>query len=368
MSTPQLSARRIELAAICSGAFAHEHVETTNEAAERGSAVHDYIALLLDGEKPTLPKDEKAAALCAMLDTHELSRVARPTLQSTLYTEQALYLLPASGEAATLDGAYHRDYSGAPEGALAGTADVIAVEDDSVTVTDWKTGRSEVPHPAENYQLRFLGLAAAKSFGKDRANVTLCYIRDDGSLQARSHGMETEELNEAEGELRRIAESVEAARNGEPVYKPGSVCRYCPAIASCPAIAGAAQAILEGPAEELTPAKAAESWNQLQAVEAAAKRVRESLQQYVYARPIPTTEGKQLKVVETRRENIDSSKAFAILRDRLPDEALSEAVSVTKTSLSGALSKEVQKQLIAEFKEAGAVEESYSESLREVRG
>ena len=52
----------------------------------------------------------------------------------------------------------------------------------------------------------------------------------------------------------------------------------------------------------------------------------------------------------------------------MPDEALAEAVSVTKTSLSGALSKEAQKQLIAEFKEAGAVEESYSESLREVRG
>lgn len=368
MTDNQLTASRLELAATCSGAFAHEHVETTSEAAERGTAVHDYIATLLENEWALLPSDAKAAALCRLLNEQELMKAARPKHSSTLYTEQALYLLPATGECGVLESEYHRDYSGAPEGALVGTADAVAVEEEQVIVSDWKTGRSEVPHPAENYQLRFLGLAAARSFGKEKATVQVGSIGTDGSLELRSHTLEAQDLGEIEAELSRIARRVEAARNGEPVYRTGSHCRYCPALAHCPAISGAAQAIVEGPPEEMTPNRVAELWGQLQAVEAAAKRTREALQEYVYAREVPTTEGKVLKVVETRRENIDSSVAFAILRDRLPDEALSEAVSVTKTSLSGALDKEAQKQLLAEFKEAGAVNETYSESLREVRG
>jgi hypothetical protein len=71
--------------------------------------------------------------------------------------------------------------------------------------------------------------------------------------------------------------------------------------------------------------------------------------------------------VETRRENIDSGKAFAILREHLPDESLAEVVSVTKTSLSGGLGKEAANDAMAVFREAGAITETYSESLREVR-
>lgn len=163
MNTKPLSASRLELAATCPGSHAHEHIETTNEAAERGSAVHDYIAAILQGKDNLLPKDEKAAALCRLLDRSELMVRATPNGHDKLLVEQALYLLPTSlsglpGEAGLLEGDYHRDYSGAPEGAPVGTADVIAVEDDGVTVTDWKTGRGEVAHPADNYQLKFLGL------------------------------------------------------------------------------------------------------------------------------------------------------------------------------------------------------------------
>lgn len=122
------------------------------------------------------------------------------------------------------------------------------------------------------------------------------------------------------------------------------------------------------PAEELTPRKAAEVWSQLQAVEAATKRVREALMEYVYSRPIPTEDGKELKVLTTRRESIDPARAFSIMREYFPsDEALAEAVSITKSSLSGAMNKEAQAEALAALKEAGAISESYSESLREVR-
>lgn len=349
MSYPQLTASRLELAATCPGSFAHEHTHTTNSAAERGTAVHDYIAKLLENEWTPLPVDEETAALCRELN------------------EQELYLLPETAEAGLLDGNHHRDYSRAPEGSIPGTADALAVEEDRVVVTDWKTGGHEPSRPADNYQLRFLGLAAARAYGLEEAVVQIGKIGEDGWLELHSTALDAEDLHQIESELKKTDRQLRSSREGEPVYRTGGHCRFCPAIASCPAVAGAAQSILDGPPEELTPATAADLWSKLQAVEAAAKRTHESLMEYVYARPIPTGEGKQLKVVETRRETIDSSVAFSVLRGYLPDEALAEAVSVTKSSLSGALDKEMQGEVLAILREQHAVNESYSESLREVR-
>ena len=366
MITPQLSASRIELAATCPGAFAHEHVETTNEAAERGTAVHDYIASVLQGDDALLPKDEKAAALCNLLDQIDLLGKATPNEHNKLLIEQGLYLLPTYGQAGLLEGNYHRDYRQAPEGALVGTADVMVVEEDGVTVTDWKTGRGEVSHPAENYQLKFLGLAAARSFDKARATVQIGSIRTDGSVEISSHTLEAGELAEIEAELARIGERVQAARNGDLVYQTGGHCRLCPALANCPAVAGAAQAIMDGPPEELTPARAAELFRNLQAVEAASKQMRESLREYVYARPVPTSEGKQLTVKTQTNEKLESSKALPVLRQYLPDDdTIAEVVTINKSSLSSAFSKEGSKQIMAELKEAGAVYNTYSEQLRE---
>jgi hypothetical protein len=372
MTNPTLTASRIELASKCPGSQAHEHVATTSEAAERGTQIHEYIAALVQDEECPLPPDHQAASICRGLDRQELVEAARLDASGDLYTEIGLYLSPTSitgvpGEAGVLEGDYHRDYSGAPEGSIPGTADVVAVEDVRVVVSDWKTGSGEVPHPADNYQLRFLGLAAARAFERDEAVIQVGRIATDGSVELRSATLEAVDLEATDKELARIIRRVQQARAGEPVYWEGSHCKHCPALPSCPAISGSAQAILEGPPEELTPKKAAELWSQLQAVEAAAKHTRQALQEFVYARPVPTSEGKQLKVVETRRENIDSSKAFAILREHLPDDALSEVISVTKTSLSSGLSKEAQSDAMAKFKEAGAIIETYSESLREVR-
>lgn len=370
MKLPRLTASRLELAEKCPGSFAHEHVATTNEAAEHGTAIHECIAALLEGEKYPLPPDEETTAFCRYLDARDLQDIARPNPGSSLYTEIALYLSPARGDAGVLEGNHHRDYSGAPSeaGSLVGTADVVAVENGRVRVTDWKTGRGEVPDPAENYQLRFLGLAAARAFSKDEAVVQLARIREDGSVDVRTATLDPEDLARTQRDLGRIMEGAARSREGSPVYRTGNHCRFCPALPHCPALSGAAQAILEGPPEELTPRRAAELWAHLQAVEAAAKRTREALTQYAYARPVPTAAGRALKVVETRRPYIDASKAFAVLRRYLPDDDLmAEAVSITKTSLSAALGKEAQKEVLAAFEEAGAVIESHSESLREVR-
>ena len=148
MSNPQLTASLIELAAKCPGSQAHEHVETTNEAAERGTAIHDYIATLLSRGEAPLPSNHEARTVCERLDPEEIHRSASPAGGIAYRVELGLYLSPASGEGGVLEGSHHRDYSGAPEGSIPGTADVVALEDGRVRVTDWKTGGRRSPPPS----------------------------------------------------------------------------------------------------------------------------------------------------------------------------------------------------------------------------
>jgi ATP-dependent exoDNAse (exonuclease V) beta subunit len=140
MPSTQLTSSRIELASKCPGSQAHEHVQTTSNAAERGTAIHDYIAALLTCGEASLPSNHEARAVCEQLNADEILRAASPTAEMDYRVELGLYLSPDSGEAGILEGSHHRDYSGAPEGSIPGTADVVALEDDRVRVTDWKTG------------------------------------------------------------------------------------------------------------------------------------------------------------------------------------------------------------------------------------
>lgn len=374
MSYPQLTASRLELAATCPGSFAHEHLHITNEFAKRGQAIHDYIAALLDEDEAIIPAEPKAAALCRNLDHSELVATARPNTYSTLHAEQGMYLLPASltgvpGEAGLLDGEYHRDYSDAPEGSIPGTADALAVEDARVRITDWKSGATEVSRPHENPQLMLLALASARIFERPEAIVQIAYLRADGSVALDKATFDADELTSTEREISRVYRQVQAAREGEPVYQVGSHCRFCPVLTHCPAIAEAAQALMNDlPEDELTPRRAAESWSRLQAVEAAAKRTREAIKEYAYARPVPTSEGRELRVVETSRQSIEPLKALPILREYLPDDTtLAEVLNINKSSLSAAFDGQTRNEVLGAFEEAGALQSTYAESLREVR-
>lgn len=231
MSLPQLTASRLQLADQCPGSHAHEHVATSSEAAERGSQVHEYIASVLSGERPVLPKDEKAAGLCARISNQDLHDVAKPARtglpgenDTALHVEAAMYLSPTSltgvpGEGGLLEGEHHRDYSGAPEGALVGTADAVAVEEDRVKISDWKTGSWEVPDPASNHQLRFLGLAAARIFSKERATVQVARIAASGEIIVRDAELSPQDLEEIATDLQRVAVRVEEGRAGDPEYR-----------------------------------------------------------------------------------------------------------------------------------------------------
>jgi hypothetical protein len=390
-ATNRLTASRLALGSKCPGSFAYPHDgELGNGPASKGTAVHAFIeALLADGScEPGRVDNPEARAVCERLLPADLIAASGASL-GDLHVEVAFAYEATTGEARVLDGGGHRDYSAAPAGSVCGTADVVAFWDEvdpdaggpsgRILVTDWKTGGAVDP-PRENLQLAFLALAAKKALGRtgDRVAAQIAYLDSSGGLSTSLHEFADPELEEAEERIRKIVRSVEESRGvagatagtgGEaPWLVTGSHCRFCPAIARCPAIAGAAQALIDEKEGQLTPSSAAAAWERLQAVEAAAKKARAALSSFVASErcegSVVLPGGSSLRIVESRREKIDPALAMPVLRGAFGERA-DAAVSVSKTGLKRLVGDRLS-FLMDELEGAGAVEVSHSESLREV--
>lgn len=373
-SLPRLTASRLDLARACPGSFALPHIPTApGAAARKGTLIHAYIEHVLGGvADPPLPEEKAARRVCESLDAGALCEVAVGSGVELLSIEQPLGWDPGTGRAAAPEvdeHAEHRDYSAFPDAFVAGTADVISVFGDHVRVTDFKTGSYEVADPGENPQLLFLGLAAAKAHGKDRAVVQVASISDDGALKVRRAELRPRDLERVEDDLGNILRAVEESRAaGPPKLRPGRHCRFCPALPNCPAIAREAQALIEEPLDELDAESVAGAWGRLQAVEAAAKRTRDALTLYVANRgeEIPLDGGATLKLVEGRRQNLDPGVALKIVAERFGAEAAYAAASVSPTSLKKVVKdREEARRILASIEEAGGLANTTYESLRE---
>ncbi len=386
-TTNRLTASRLALASKCPGSFAFPHDSEAPEGgpASKGTAIHAFLeALLVDGSfDPERVEDPEARAVCEGLNPSDVVGVSGAAL-GDFHVEVALSYDPVSGEAHVLGGDHHRDYSAAPAGFVCGTADVVALWDEGgdgqerngrILVTDWKTGSRAAVAPAnENLQLAFLALAARKALGREGDSVAaqLAFVDANGGISASRHEFTDEELASAEEKILGILRSVEESRAGKHPEAPrlvtGSHCRFCPAIARCPAIAGAAQALLDEKDGELTPSSSAAAWERLQAVEAAAKKARTALSSFVASErcegSVVLPGGSSLRIVESRREKIDPTLAMPVLRGAFGKGA-DAAVSVSKTGLKRLAGADTS-ALMGELEGAGAVEVSHSESLREV--
>ena len=378
----RLTASRLELAKACAGAFALPHVGHTSEAAEKGTQIHAYIErLLTTGEVDASPlTNPEAREVCRRLDPTALYHAATGrTLAGGaaecdsgaphLLVEQALAVSPDATEALALPpGAGHRDYSEAPEGWVCGTADVVALSEEDgeerAVITDWKTG-SPLVAPDRHEQLRFLALAAALSYEVESVAVQIGYIGSDGDITCSSFELREEDLRQIARDLRELSARVQSSREGALELAVGAHCRYCPAFSFCPAQSGAAQALLEETLDELTPARVAEVWERLQAVEAALKKSKEALFGFVdAAEGVELPAGGKLRIVESRRDRLLPEVTMPLLRDLYGDEA-DLAVTITKKGLqkvAGGKTKEVLKTIEGRR----GVDTTYSERLQEV--
>ena len=392
-STGRLTASRLALAQACPGAFALPHVQSRSEASEKGTRVHAYIEQLLTTGDTDLSAvtNQEARDIAARMEPATLHAVATGAdldepgmdvapMQSEqrprLMVEQALALAPDASEAMVLPpGGAHRDYSEAPPGWIRGTADAITLLGDAVEagadtrhetaiITDWKTG-SLLMSPETNDQLRFHALAASLTYELDRVVVQLAYIGSDGDITASSFEFGEEDLREIARELTELSARVQSSREGALELAVGAHCRYCPAFSFCPAQSGAAQALLQEKLDELTPARVAEVWERLQAVEAALKKSKEALFGFVdAAEGVELPAGGKLRIVESRRDRLLPEVTMPLLRDLYGDEA-DLAVTITKKGLQKVAGGET-KEVLKTIEGRRGVDTTYSERLQEV--
>ena len=394
----RLTASRLELARRCPGSFAIGHAQDDSAPAAAGTEIHAFIEELLKSGQldPGLVEDPAAREVCEKIDPVDLLETARGEgyimddlldiadfeRPPRILVEHKMALAPDAKSALVLDGeTEHRDYSEAPEDYICGTVDVVALYDGAearekagaAVITDWKTGRN-VTAPERNLQLRFQAVATALAYGVEVVIVQIAYVFHDGTVHPSSFTFTRTDLDGAAEELRRILRRVQEAREGREEFRTGSHCGNCPAFASCPAQAGAAQALLDADTEELTPAKAAEIWPRLQAVEAATKKVRKALGAYVGRNPegVPLEDPddphsrKVLRYQTTARDTILPDVAMPILRREYGEEA-DRAVTITKKGLQNVAGPEY-KEIFTRIEEEEGVRTSYSESLKECGG
>ena len=211
-----------------------------------------------------------------------------------------------------------------------GIADVAAVTDAAAVVVDWKMGYAHDTHDA---QLTGYAAGAVELLGRwpDSGYVRAIEVHVRHGTWRERH-ITPRHIADFEHELeRRISKP-------ERQWAPGRVCTYCPARHECEARATWLRNSVEILNRELThaPSRAA-----IAALYDRAECLRRALDQYwatvnalLDDGPLDLNDGRTVQWGETRRDEIDVSAAWPVLREAgLQPEAILGALRVTKTAL-----------------------------------
>jgi hypothetical protein len=324
------TASRLHRASICAASAVLPRIEeAAGRAAERGKAVHQFLATVGTlGVEPALaaiPKEWHQD--CRLIDLDSLPQVD-PTAWAH---EVALVYNVHTGRAREVGRNLERSYPPLAPGEIAGTADVVALTEDAVVVADWKTGWSKVPGAAVNMQARFYALAACRAYKRERAVVAI--VRLDSEGHARWDRAEFDEFDMAGIEqdladlVARIGAEYERVARGERarvVY--GDHCSFCTAMKDCPAVgqfltrAAGAEPTISSPAQLVRWLEVRRAGTRfIEAIDAA-------LEVYADAHgPVKTTAGLQYGRREKQRETIIGEAANIALRDE-PTEVWTSVV------------------------------------------
>jgi len=348
-----ITASQRERVAACPASEALPHVHGSSEPAERGQAIHAFLATAGSDRAAALaacPEDWRP--ICEAIDLSKL-----PT---HLLTEAAFAYDPIAGTARYLGSNLERDYAaaGVLEHEMAGTADVVGVDPVAHRgyVGDYFTGFSEMRKDA---QLEFLALCLFVAQDLDEVVTEAIQIGPDGKPWVERRVYDVLELARVAAELRRLPALVQRARTelaerGVADVHEGAWCRYCPAFAACPAKGRLAVQLARGQlvepgrdAERFTPELAGMAWARLKA----AKQVLAQVERGVRAAldehgELPLPGGRRLvKVVASGNESLDGAIAFQVLAEQHGLDVARSAVTmeVTKAGIRNALRPVAQK-------------------------
>jgi hypothetical protein len=382
------SASSLERASRCIGSAVLPKVENVNEAADQGKALHAFLARVVEVGRDAALAEVAAEYrdLCAAIDLDRL-----PTCALEVSAEVALAYDPETGTARELGRNIARAYSLVGNTEFLGTADIVAIAPHELYVADWKTGHGFITPARENWQLKFLALAAARVYRRTSVRVGIIRILDDGTPLSDSADFDTVDLDSIAEDLRVLAQKVGRAQelaflDQPPPLTTGAHCRYCKSLVYCPAqtslvrrLAGEADVVARDILAELTPERASQAWQRLKVVEEVVGRVREALYAYACEQPIQLPGGTVVGLVQTQRRALDGRVAFRVLRDRFGSDIAEAAVELEASQASieralrvvseqsGAKLAGLKRQVMAALDQEGGISLKTSTSIREHR-
>jgi len=403
------SASRQPLLSKCTGSAVLPTIESENEAADEGSALHEALALRgTDSLEASLVQwpdiaqrwglDERATAIVGA----RLRSFTWCPPEGAL-VEVGLCLLVDGSVVRTRGG--RGDYPELPAGALLpGQADVIWSEPEPLdlsepaqprcpvgsvlVVVDYKSGdAANVTGADRNEQLLSLALLWARFTGAEAVRVAAVFPGPGNGTWDVTSLLRAAALDRIEARIRARAARVEAQRAalaaGEALeLVEGPHCTYCPSEATCPAKTSRLRALLaEGSAPfevgPLAPELAQKAAVMLPMIDALGRRMRAALQAHVKATgPIDLGNGNEWGPVLEQKDEISYGAAYEVLRDELGPERTQAAAKISKSAIEdaiGALHEEqgirrqksaAMRRVLAKLHEAGAIEKVTSETFK----
>lgn len=305
-------------------------IETANEGAPLGSAVHEVLAQLVTSPEGEYP-DVRPFAMKHGTDADDLGRLvsygshawrALAEYYPNPLTEQGLrYETPAF--------------------TLTGHLDLLSMADAWANFLDWKSGYKQPDYYHQFMGYALLLLAKYPHLAEIRATVVWLrdWSRDTMLVTPEDVGAWEDALNE------RVVHW-----NG--TYTSGPHCQWCPRFAACPARQALVRsAIAEATGEglgtlmhanypvDLRPAFAAfYTSGKLQLAKQLLDRLDSLIRADIQANgALDLGNGRELALVPEPRDTIDPVKAWPVLSEHLTNEELAPAIKIGKTALLDAV-------------------------------
>jgi len=323
----------------CPASCVLPRVDSTSDDAERGTDGHAFAARVASGMSVAealtfVPKELKAT--CANLDV----RRAFGDLHD-VRVETAFGLNVDTGDIRDLGRIEHRAYPEPRGRELFGTEDLGGVRFDGVpVVADWKFGFLDVEPVRTNPQLSTFSRIRSVLADADRVEGRVITVKSSGRVELDRHVFDAFDLECFEAELREIADRVEEARRAYeagtmPTVHRGAWCRYCPAMASCPAHTALARAMLPelegiaGRIAAMTPEEGGRAWVLMKTVKRLAETVEDGLKHLAARSPLPLGNGKEVRPLTMKKASFDRAAAEELLRFYGASDAEIEALETT---------------------------------------
>lgn len=372
----RFSGSTMHRAAACPGSTALPRFGSeSSEPAARGTAIHKFLEDCINKGRDTAIQtcDPDYLDVCEVIDTDGL-----PAGHADGWRAEVAFAYNwKTGKARVVGEGIGREYPELEPDEIAGTADAVGIVGTQVWVYDYKTGRGHVDPAEANWQLKFLGLAAARAYGLSEACVGIVRILDDVPTFSHAH-YDIFDLTAIQQQIADIAEAslhaiADVAERRTPRLNTGSHCTYCPAVMSCRAVIGIIAAVAQDPGSlvldpiTITPEQAGLAWVRINIALVGLKAAKESLKEIAMSMPLPLPNGKVIAAVETNREYIDAEITEKVMKDLYGPTIAGESVEI-KMSTSKTLLKKVVRANLKEDEKLGKTFDSVVAKIRAAGG